>query len=144
MPDKLELYRRGSETPKKSNRFWPLYGAGLENLGRDGKPIEEPLPPYGPDKLLIRHDACGLCFSDIKVIKLGEEHPRIFRDIKKDPVVLGHEIALTVVGVGDNLKDRYHVGDRFIVQADIWKNGVNLAYGYMTRGGLSQYLYNTA
>jgi L-sorbose 1-phosphate reductase len=139
VPDKLELYRRGSETLKKSNRFWPLYGAGLENLGRDGQPIEEPTPQYGPDELLIRHDACGLCFSDIKVIKLGEEHPRIFRDIKKDPVVLGHEIALTVIGVGDNLKDRYAVGDRFIVQADIWKNGVNLAYGYMTRGGLSQY-----
>jgi D-arabinose 1-dehydrogenase-like Zn-dependent alcohol dehydrogenase len=139
MPDKLESYRRGTEPLKKSNRLWPLYGAGLENLGRDGKPIEEPVPQYGPDELLIRHDACGLCFSDIKVIRLGQGHPRIFKDIQKDPVVLGHEISITVVGVGDNLKGQYAVGDRFIVQADIWKNGTNLAYGYMLRGGLSQY-----
>ena len=139
MPDKLELYRLGAEPLKRSNRFWPLYGAGLENLGRDGEPIEEPIPQYGPDELLIRHDACGLCFSDIKVIKLGQGHPRIFKDIQLDPVVLGHEISITVVGVGDNLKDQYAVGDRFIVQADIWKDGVNLAYGYMLRGGLAQY-----
>jgi D-arabinose 1-dehydrogenase-like Zn-dependent alcohol dehydrogenase len=139
VPDKLELYRLGAEPLKRSNRFWPLYGAGLENLGRDGEPIEEPIPQYGPDELLIRHDACGLCFSDIKVIKLGQGHPRIFKDIQHDPVVLGHEISITVVGVGDNLKDQYAIGDRFIVQADIWKNGVNLAYGYMLRGGLAQY-----
>jgi L-sorbose 1-phosphate reductase len=139
VPDQLDLYRRGTEPLKESNRLWPLYGAGLENLGRDGEPIEEPLPQYGPDELLIRHDACGLCFSDIKVIKLGQGHPRIFKDIQRDPVVLGHEISITVVGVGDHLRDRYAVGDRFIVQADIWKNGANLAYGYMLRGGLSQY-----
>jgi D-arabinose 1-dehydrogenase-like Zn-dependent alcohol dehydrogenase len=139
VPDKLESYRHGTEPLKEANRFWPLYGAGLENLGRDGKPIEEPIPQYGPDELLIRHDACGLCFSDIKVIKLGQGHPRIFKDIQQDPVVLGHEISVTVVGVGDNLKDQYAAGDRFIVQADIWKNGVNLAYGYMLRGGLAQY-----
>jgi L-sorbose 1-phosphate reductase len=137
--DKVELYRRGAEPLKKSNYFWPLYGAGLENLGRDGQPIAEPLPEYGPNELLIRHDACGLCFSDIKVIKLGQGHPRIFKDIQQDPIVLGHEISITVVGVGDNLKGQYTVGDRFIVQADIWKNGVNLAYGYMLRGGLAQY-----
>jgi L-sorbose 1-phosphate reductase len=139
VPDKLERYRRGTEPLKESNQLWPLYGAGLENLGRDGKPIGEPLPQYGPDELLIRHDACGLCFSDIKVINLGQGHPRIFKDIQHDPVVLGHEISITVVGVGENLKAQYAVGDRFIVQADIWKNGVNLAYGYMLRGGLAQY-----
>lgn len=98
-----------------------------------------PLPTYGPDELLVRHDACGLCFSDIKVIRLGEEHPRIFRNMRSEPVVLGHEVSITVVGVGEHLRDQYRVGDRFIVQADIYVNGVNLAYGYMIQGGLSQY-----
>jgi D-arabinose 1-dehydrogenase-like Zn-dependent alcohol dehydrogenase len=46
-----------------------------------------------------------VCFSDIKVINAGEEHPRIFKDMKQDPVVLGHEVSMTVVGVGENLKD---------------------------------------
>jgi len=138
MGDKLNTYRRAAELGRE-NRLWPLYGAGFDNLGQDGQPITVDIPTYGPDELLVRHDACGICFSDIKVINAGEEHPRIFRDMKKEPVVLGHEVTLTVVGVGENLRERYKVGQRFIVQAEIYVNGVNLAYGYMLQGGMSQY-----
>ena len=136
--NKLAQYQQG-ERVKGPNWLWPLYGAGLENLGRDGQPIEAPMPQYGPDELLVQHDACGLCFSDIKVISLGQEHPRIFRDIRQDPVVLGHEVSMTVVGVGEHLRDQYKVGDRFIIQADIYVGGTNYAYGYMIQGGLSKY-----
>ncbi|RME76620.1 MAG: alcohol dehydrogenase [Chloroflexi bacterium] len=138
MGKKLQAYKE-AKTIGTENRLWPLYGAGLENLGKDGRPIDVGIPEYGPDELLVRHDACGICFSDIKVINAGEQHPRIFKDMKKDPVVLGHEVAMTVVGVGEKLKDRYKVGDRFIVQADIYVDGVNYAYGYMIQGGMSQY-----
>jgi threonine dehydrogenase-like Zn-dependent dehydrogenase len=116
-----------------------LYGAGLENLGRDGQPIEVTMPAYGPDELLIRHDACGLCFSDTKVIAQGQNHPRIFRDMSKEPVVLGHEVSMTIVGVGENLRDRYQVGDRLTLETDIVVHGKTLAYGYWYQGGLSQY-----
>ncbi|MDP2964594.1 MAG: alcohol dehydrogenase catalytic domain-containing protein [Pelolinea sp.] len=136
---KYETYREGPAPVKKTNRLWPLYGAGLENLGMDGKFIEKPMPTYGQDELLVRHDACGLCFSDIKIIKLGEEHPRIYRKMKENPVVLGHEVSMTVVGVGKNLKNQYRPGDRFILQADIFVNGVGYAYGYEIQGGLSEY-----
>ena len=102
---KFEIFREGYKPEKTTNRFWPLYGAGLENLGKDGKLIEKSMPSYGPDELLVRHDACGLCFSDIKIIKLGEEHPRIYRKMKENPVVLGHEVSMTVVGVGDSLNE---------------------------------------
>ncbi len=139
MPDKLDLYRQGRAPEAGANRLWPLYGAGLENLGVDGRPIARPMPAPGPDELLVRHDACGLCFSDIKVIRLGQEHPRIFKDIRADPIVLGHEVSLTVVAVGERLRGQYRPGDRFIVQAEIYKDGVNLAYGYMLQGGLSEY-----
>jgi threonine dehydrogenase-like Zn-dependent dehydrogenase len=139
MADKLADYRRADSPLPASNAIWPLYGAGLDNLGREGKPIEVPLPSYGPDELLVRHDACGLCFSDIKVIKLGEEHPRIYRKMSTDPVVLGHEVIMTVVGVGENLRDQYRIGDRFIIQADIYVGGVGYAYGYEIQGGLSRY-----
>jgi threonine dehydrogenase-like Zn-dependent dehydrogenase len=138
MSDKLRQYRQATDT-SKDNRLWPLYGAGYENLGREGQAITVDVPTYGPDELLVRHDACGICFSDIKVINAGEQHPRIFRDMKKEPVVLGHEVALTIVGVGENLRHQYKVGDRFIVQADIYVKGVNYAYGYMLQGGMSQY-----
>ena len=103
--DKLQAYHEGTTPIGNTNRLWPLYGAGLENLGQDGQPIEVPAPTYGPDELLIRHDAIGLCFSDTKVIKQGPNHPRIGRDMVKEPVVLGHEVSLTVVGVGENLRD---------------------------------------
>ena len=138
MSNKIALYQSG-ERVKGPNRVVPLYGAGMEKLGRDGQPIEVPIPKYGPDELLVRHDACGLCFSDIKVISLGQEHPRITRDIQKDPVVLGHEVTMTVVGVGERLRDRYKLGDRFIIQADIVVRGKGYAYGYMIQGGLSKY-----
>ena len=139
MTDKLQAYHEGTTPIGDTNRLWPLYGAGLENLGQEGQPIDVPAPTCGPDELLIRHDAIGLCFSDIKVIKQGPNHPRIGRDMVKEPVVLGHEVSLTVVGVGENLRDEYKIGDRFIVQAEINVKGFNMAYGYRLQGGLSGY-----
>lgn len=139
MNNKFAEYRKGHVPNEKNNRIWPLFGAGMENLGIDDKPIEVPMPSFRADELLIRHDACGLCFSDIKVIKLGEEHPRIFRDMKQNPVVLGHEVVMTVVAVGEKLKEQYKPGDRFILQADIFVNNIGFAYGYEIQGGLSKY-----
>jgi D-arabinose 1-dehydrogenase-like Zn-dependent alcohol dehydrogenase len=139
MSDKLAEYKRADAPLPAKNRIWPLYGAGFESLGQEGKPIEVQMPQPGPDELLVRHDACGLCFSDIKVIKQGQSHTRIFKDMRTDPVVLGHEVSMTVIKVGEELKDQYQVGQRFIIQADIYKDGVNYAYGYMIQGGLSEY-----
>ena len=139
MSDKLNDYRRGIASLPATYRLWPLYGAGFENLGREGKPIETSMPAYGPDELLIRHDACGICFSDIKVIAQGQNHARILRDMKTEPVVLGHEVSMTIVGVGKNLSNQYHVGDRLTLETDILVKGKSLAYGYWFQGGLSQY-----
>ncbi|MDI7276338.1 MAG: alcohol dehydrogenase catalytic domain-containing protein, partial [Anaerolineae bacterium] len=137
--ERLERYRRGSGPLPATHQVWPLYGAGFENLGRGGQPIEVPLPTYGPDEILVRHDAVGLCFSDLKVIKAGQSHPRIYDDMRTRPVILGHEIALTVVGVGENRRSRFRVGDRFVVQADVIYKGRGLAVGYALPGGLQQY-----
>jgi threonine dehydrogenase-like Zn-dependent dehydrogenase len=138
--DNLRNYKNAEWPLPDKMWVWPLYGAGFENLGQDGKPIHVPMPSYGPDELLIRHDAVGLCFSDVKVIKAGNTHPRLQgRDMQKNPVILGHEVALTIVGVGANLKKQFHVGQRFIIQADIYIKGQTFAYGYVLPGGLSQY-----
>ncbi|HNS50742.1 MAG TPA: zinc-binding dehydrogenase [Anaerolineae bacterium] len=137
--DRLRQYRLARGPLPERNWLWPLYGAGFENLGDQGRPVAVPMPRYGAAELLVRHDACGLCFSDVKVIGLGQNHPRIRRDMRSSPVVLGHEVSMTVVGVGETLRDQYRLGDRFIVQADINVGGVGHAYGYEIPGGLSQY-----
>ncbi len=139
MTDKLTAFKEAAAPLPATNHLWPLFGAGLDNLGVDDHEIETSLPTYGPDELLVRHDATGLCFSDIKVIGLGEKHPRIYRNMAENPITLGHEIAMTVVGVGENLRDQYKVGDRFTIQADVFVGGVGYAYGYEIQGGLSEY-----
>ena len=124
-----------------TNVTWPLYGTGLENLGKEQRPVEWDRPEIDSDELLARVDACGLCFSDIKVLRLGPEHPRISgRDLREDPVILGHEVALTIVKVGEERAEDFSVGDRFVVQADIYYNGEGLAFGYALHGGLEQFV----
>lgn len=126
---------RSPDIPGRMLR-WHFHGGGLDSL----QVAEVEVPEYGSDELLVRQDACGLCFSDTKVIALGADHPRMAgRDLRKNPVTLGHEVSCTVVGIGDDLKDRFKLGDRFIVQADVFHKGVSMAYGYAISGGLSQY-----
>lgn len=133
---KITNYQAALQPLPTEIKRWHLKGAGLESLDE----VTIPLPSYGPDELLVRHDACGICFSDIKIINLGPQHPRLQgRDMEQHPVVMGHEVALTVIGIGDNLKAQFHVGQRFIIQADVYYKGENPAYGYQLDGGMAQF-----
>ncbi len=141
MFESWEQYKSGEQSAPAEHLVWHLYGVGLETLGRDKAPESKPLPQPGADELLARIDAAGLCFSDTKIIKLGGDHPRLYgRDLANDPIIPGHEAAITVIAVGENRADQYSVGDRFVVQADIYYKGVNLAFGYMLPGALEQYV----
>ena len=68
MSEKLSEYRMGAGPVPDRNRLWPLYGAGFENFGCDGAPIEVPMPQYSANELLVRHDAVGLCFGDFFLV----------------------------------------------------------------------------
>ncbi|MEP6756568.1 MAG: alcohol dehydrogenase catalytic domain-containing protein [Chthonomonadales bacterium] len=115
---------------------WQFYGDGYDSLQVE----EADVPTPGPNELLVRQDACGLCFSDTKVISLGANHPRMAgRDLKSDPVTLGHEVSCTIVRIGDKLAGKFKIGQRFIVQADVFYHGVSMAYGYAISGGLAEY-----
>lgn len=115
---------------------WELSGAGMENLAL----TEREIPCPKADELLVRIDACGVCFSDIKILNLGPDHPRLQgRDLRREPVVMGHETAMTVVEVGEALRQRYQVGQRFLIQADVYFQGQGMAFGYRLPGGYSQY-----
>ncbi|MFA4029459.1 MAG: hypothetical protein GDYSWBUE_000457 [Candidatus Fervidibacterota bacterium] len=136
----LELYRSAKHKLPEKMLAWRLHAAGMENFGRNGEPEELPLPKHADNELLARIDAVGVCFSDVKIIDLGGAHPRLYgRDLSKEPIIPGHEVSLTIVSVGEKLRDRFKVGERYIVQADIYYKGVGLAYGYMLPGGYEQY-----
>jgi len=57
---------------------WNMYGAGVENIGRNGRPERFPVPEPGADQLLVRVDAVGMCFSDVKLIQQGGQHPKLY------------------------------------------------------------------
>ena len=127
------------ELPKKTTA-WNMYDAGTENIGKDGNPEILDITEPSDDQLLVRVDAVGLCFSDVKLIKLGSRHPKLYnRDLSANPTRPGHEVALTVVKVGKNLIGQYHLGQRLALQPDIYQNQISTAYGYTIPGGLTQY-----
>jgi threonine dehydrogenase-like Zn-dependent dehydrogenase len=140
MNKKYELYRKANYPLPEKAWGWNLYGAGMDNLGRDGQPEQLPIPKPAADQLLVRIDSVGICFSDIKVIKQGGSHPKLYnRNLALEPARLGHEVSLTIIEVGEELKDRYQPGQRLAVQPDIYQEGKSTAYGYTVPGGLIQY-----
>lgn len=139
MSDELSRYKNLEGTLPEKNLAWRMKEAGVENFGKDG--VDSlPLRKPNDDEVLVRVDAIGICFSDVKLITQGSTHPRITgRDLEADPVIAGHEVSLTVVEAGSKWKDTYKPGSRYIVQADVYYKGVNVAYGYALAGGMQQY-----
>ena len=119
---------------------WQLFGAGFENFGRDNEPSVLPMPEIADDELLVKIEAIGLCFSDVKLIRAGESHPRVIsKNLKEDPVIPGHEAVMSIVKVGSKIQDKFKIGQRYIIPADVYVNGVGFAYGYALNGGMAQY-----
>ena len=140
MTSAYDRYRAADLDLPEESWAWNLYGAGEENMGKDDQPELLPIPEPDADHMLVRIDSVGLCFSDVKIMRQGGSHPKLYnRDLSKEPTRLGHEVSLTVIEVGDNLQDRYHAGQRLAVQPDIYQDGKSTAYGYTIPGGLIQY-----
>lgn len=138
----LQAYKEASKSLPEQYAVWQIFGSGFENVGKDGKPVTLPLREPADNEIMLRVDALGLCQSDIKIISQGSKHARLRgRDLAKEPTVLGHECAATVVRVGKNWKEKFKPGERYIVQADIYYKGVGYAFGYLIPGGLGQYCY---
>jgi len=135
-----EAYRRAAGPMPAQARAWNLYGVGVERMGRDGRPELVDVGAPRPDQLLIRVDAVGLCFSDVKLLRLGGDHPKLYgRDLEREPGRLGHETSVTVIAVGDDLVERFRPGQRLAIQPDIYVDGRSTAYGYTIPGGLIEY-----
>ncbi len=140
MTSAYDRYRAADLDLPEETWAWNVYGAGAENMGKDDRPELLPVPEPTADQMLVRIDSVGLCFSDVKILRAGGSHPKLYnRDLSREPTRLGHEVSLTVIEVGENLQDRYHAGQRLAVQPDIYQDGRSTAYGYTVPGGLIQY-----
>lgn len=140
MSSKYELYRSAKAPVPKETLAWNMYGPGLENIGRNGRPESLPVPEPGDNQLLVRVDSVGMCFSDVKLITQGGSHPKLYnRNLAENPTRLGHEVTVTIIKVGAKLAGQYQPGQRVAVQPDIYQNGKSTAYGYTVPGGLIQY-----
>ena len=140
MGEKYRAYRSANYHLPQESWAWNLYGAGMENMGNGGKPEPFSIPEPNSDQLLVRIDSVGVCFSDVKILKQGGSHPKLYnRNLSEDPTRLGHEVSLTVIKVGKNLAENYQPGQRLAVQPDIYQDGLSTAYGYTIPGGLVQY-----
>lgn len=63
------------------------------------------IPAVGPEEILVRVEACGICHTDLKKI----EH-----DLLPPPRIYGHETAGVVAAVGERVT-KYEPGDRVVL-----------------------------
>ncbi|WP_422394969.1 alcohol dehydrogenase catalytic domain-containing protein [Nocardia vulneris] len=68
---------------------------------------EVPVPEIGPDELLLRVGAAGICHSDLHVLHLPFQ-------LRAQPLTLGHEVAGTIEAVGAAVEGR-SAGERGVV-----------------------------
>ncbi len=88
-------------------------GRGMENLAVATVPVPEP----GPNQLLARVDAAGVCTSNLKLIAQGADHTYLNGwDLARWPIILGDEGSITLMRVGRNLAGRFKPGERYGVQ----------------------------
>jgi L-sorbose 1-phosphate reductase len=132
----------------------------IQYVGKDeivhntNKPVDQ----VGPTQLLLKVEACGICFSDTKLLHQFDVHPRKVEVIAgltpaelaeipsykpgAEPTVPGHEPVCRVVAVGDEVT-HFKIGDRVLVQAD-WKHmrtpTSNGSFGYAFEGALQEYV----
>lgn len=68
-------------------------------LDAPGQPLREadiPIPQPGPEQVLLRVRACGVCRTDLHIVDGELPHPKL-------PLILGHQIVGIVEEVGDRV-----------------------------------------
>ncbi|MDO4259091.1 MAG: alcohol dehydrogenase catalytic domain-containing protein [Actinomycetaceae bacterium] len=132
----------------------------IQIVGKDEVTVNtaKAVDAVGPHQMMLQVEACGICFSDTKLLHAFDTHPRKAEVISGiDPAALaeipgykpgdlptvpGHEPVGRIIAVGEKVT-HYKVGDRVLVQAD-WKHlrtpKSNGAFGYNFEGALQEYV----
>lgn len=69
----------------------------LEKAGTPLKRVAIPVPQPGPDQILLKVLACGVCRTDLHIVDGELAHPKL-------PLVLGHEIVGRVEALGPRVE----------------------------------------
>jgi threonine dehydrogenase-like Zn-dependent dehydrogenase len=94
---------------KGLNRFWPrTFFAGVAPL----KMQEMEFSPPGPAWVLLRPRLCGICGSDLRLLKGAESF--LLEPYASMPAVLGHEVVAEVAEAPPG--SEWRVGDRVVVE----------------------------
>lgn len=84
----------------------------FDGVGQPWHLEEMPIPAVGPDDVLVRVGAAGICGSDVHIAIEGTTVP------SRTPIILGHEAAGTVAVIGDGVRG-WQVGDRVSILPDV-------------------------
>ena len=117
----------------------------LEQPGTPLQQREVPVPTPGPDQILLKVLACGVCRTDLHILDGELDQPQL-------PLIMGHQIVGTLVGKGEHVT-RFQVGDRIGVPWLGYTDGScryclqgqenlcdhPLFTGYTINGGFSQF-----
>jgi threonine dehydrogenase-like Zn-dependent dehydrogenase len=140
-----------AENVPSEMRALVLDGVGFEHLAVRKVPVPSP----GAHQMLARVEAAGICTSLIKLIEQGPDHNLMYEwDVCRFPAILGDEGVVTVVRVGEALRDRYRLGDNYVIQPAVDHEPVNhreryrnagqgvskVAVGYTLAGHLAEYI----
>jgi alcohol dehydrogenase, propanol-preferring len=76
----------------------------LEKINEPLRLMELPVPEPGPEQVLIKVNACGVCRTDLHIVDGELPKPKL-------PLILGHQIVGKIAVVGEEVKG-FQVGDR--------------------------------
>ncbi|SUW62324.1 Sorbitol dehydrogenase [Buttiauxella agrestis] len=108
---------------------------------RDVRIREFELPAITDDELLVSVISDSVCLSTWKAALLASEHKRVPDDLINHPVITGHECAGVIVEVGNNLRDKYKTGQRYVLQPAMGlPSGYSAGYSYEYFGGNATYM----
>lgn len=112
-----------------------LYGAN------DLRLEEFELPPVGDNEVMMQVITDSLCASTYKAVKQGTAHKRVPPDVAENPIIIGHEMCGKIVEVGKNLKGKWTVGQRVVIQPALkLESGYDPGYSYPYVGGSATYV----
>lgn len=94
------------------------------------------LPTMRDDEIEARIVTDSLCMSTYKVSNQGEKHKKLPNDLKKHPVIMGHEFCGVITKVGEKWKHLYKPGDCFVAQPNLGRaDTFSLGYSFPYVGG---------